>query len=115
MKSIKDIDLFLNCAFLELGLNLATLGTLYFKELIKIAHTKNIFDIKYKDLCYMLSKNLNINYKKIDSNIYTSINTININLAKKNFKHLFHVDFDYFYISPKKLIILFLNILENTE
>ena len=56
----------------------------------------------------MLSKQLNVSIRKINSNIYNSINSINIALAKKNFIDIFNMDFDYFYISPKRFTILFL-------
>jgi len=109
----RKINLFLTQSFLMIGLNNANIGTYYFKELIKLAYFKNIIDIKYKDLCLMLSKKLNISIYKIESNIYTSINSININIAKRNFKDIFSIEFDYFYVSPKKLTILFLNLLYN--
>ena len=52
----RKINLFLTQSFLMIGLNNANIGTYYFKELIKLAYFKNIIDIKYKDLCLMLSK-----------------------------------------------------------
>lgn len=111
LENNKKIEIFLNCTFAELGLNSANLGTRYFKELIKLAYDKNLYDENYKELCNILCKELNTNYRKIESNIYHSINSININLARKNFKDIFHIEFDYFYMSPKKLVILFLNLL----
>ncbi len=110
----KQIDIFLNSTLSKLGLNYANLGTRYFKEIIKLAYFNNFTDVKYKDLCSMLSKQLNVSIRKINSNIYNSINSINIALAKKNFTDIFNMDFDYFYISPKKFTILFLNLLYNT-
>lgn len=112
----KRIDTFLNCTFAKLGLNCANLGTRYFRELIKLTYYNDLYDTNYKELCNMLCKELDTNVRKIESNIYSSINSININLAKKNFKDIFHIEFDYFYISPKKLTILFLNIVnENMQ
>lgn len=111
---IVRIDKFLNCMILKLGLNYSNLGTRYLQELVKLAYCNNMFETKYKDLCSTLSQNLNVNIKKIDSNIYNSINSININLAKKNFKDVFHIEFDYFYLSPKKLTLLFLNALNSS-
>ena len=110
----KQIDIFLNSTLSKLGLNYANLGTRYFKEIIKLAYFNNFTDVKYKDLCSMLSKQLNVSIRKINSNIYNSINSINIALAKKNLADIFNLDFDYFYISPKKFTILFLNLLYNT-
>ena len=110
----KQIDIFLNSTLSKLGLNYANLGTRYFKEIIKLAYFNNFTDVKYKDLCSILSKQLNVSIRKINSNIYNSINSINIALAKKNFADIFNIDFDYFYISPKKFTILFLNLLYNT-
>lgn len=109
----KQIDIFLNSTLSKLGLNYANLGTRYFKEIIKLAYFNNFTDVKYKDLCSMLSKQLNVSIRKINSNIYNSINSINIALAKKNFIDIFNIDFDYFYISPKRFTILFLNLLYN--
>ena len=109
----KKIDMLLNCNFARLGLSCANLGTHYFKELIKLAYSNNLYDENYKNLCSMLSKKLHVNAKKIESNIYNLINSANINLTKKNFKDVFNIEFDYFYISPKKLVILFLNLLNN--
>lgn len=109
----KQIDIFLNSTLSKLGLNYANLGTRYFKEIIKLAYFNNFTDVKYKDLCSMLSKQLNVSIRKINSNIYNSINSINIALAKKNFIDIFNMDFDYFYISPKRFTILFLNLLYN--
>lgn len=109
----RKVNIFLDCTLLKLGFNHANLGTRYFKELIKLAYYNNMIDIKYKDLCIILSKELDLTLRKIDSNIYSAISSINTNLAKKNFKDIFHIEFDYFYISPKKLIILFLNVLNN--
>lgn len=111
----RKVNIFLECTLLKLGLNNANLGTRYFKELIKLAYYNDIVDLKYKDLCVMFSEQLNVNIQKIESNIYSSINSMNINLAKKNFKSIFHTDFDYYYISPKKLMILFLNLLNNSK
>lgn len=110
----KQIDIFLNSTFSKLGLNYANLGTRYFKEIIKLAYFNEFTDIKYIDLCSVLSKQLNISIRKVSSNIYNSINSINITLAKKNFKDIFNIDFDYFYISPKRFTILFLNLLYTT-
>lgn len=107
----KKIDAFLNCNFSKLGLNCASLGTYYFRELIKLSYFNNLYDTNYKELCNLLCTKLNVNVRKVESNIYNSINSVNINLAKKNFKDIFNIEFDYFYISPKKLTILFLNIL----
>ena len=109
----KQIDIFLNSTLSKLGLNYANLGTRYFKEIIKLAYFNNFTDVKYKDLCSILSKQLNVSIRKINSNIYNSINSINIALAKKNFIDIFNMDFDYFYISPKRFTILFLNLLYN--
>ena len=109
----KQIDIFLNSTLSKLGLNHANLGTRYFKEIIKLAYFNNFTDVKYKDLCFMLSKQLNVSIRKININIYNSINSINIALAKKNFIDIFNMDFDYFYISPKRFTILFLNLLYN--
>ena len=79
----KQIDIFLNFTLSKLGLNHANLGTRYFKEIIKLAYFNNFTDVKYKDLCSMLSKQLNVSIRKINSNIYNSINSIDIALAKK--------------------------------
>lgn len=111
----KKINIFLDTILSKLGLNYANIGTRYLKEAIKIAYYNNMTDIKYKELCFLLSKELNVSIKKIDSNIYSSVNSININLAKRNFKDIFNIDFDYFYISPKKLLILLLNSIYNEK
>lgn len=111
--NIRKIDNFLNITLSKLGFNLANLGTRYLREIIKLAYFNNDYDLKYKDLCDELSKKSNISFKKIDSNIYSSINSINITITKNNFKDIFNIDFDYFYISPKKLTILLLNYLSN--
>ncbi len=115
MERLKKIDLLITCIFLKLGLNLSNAGVRYLKELIKMAYISNELDIKYKELCNKLSKKLNVSIKKVDSNIYTAVNTINVGLAKKNFPSIFHTEFDYYYISPKKLLVLFLNILEREK
>lgn len=98
---VRKIDNFLNITLSKLGFNLANLGTRYLREIIKLAYFNNNYDLKYKDLCTELSKKLNVNIKKIDSNIYSSINSINVTITKKNFKDIFNIDFDYFYIAPK--------------
>ena len=108
----KKVEVFLNCNFSKLGLNCANLGTYYFRELIKLTYFNKLYDANYKELCKILCKNLNVSLRKIESNIYNSISSININLTKKNFKEIFNIEFDYFYISPKKLTVLFLNILD---
>lgn len=113
-KNINEIDLFLNNILSRLGLNHANLGTRYLRELIKIAYSYNMLDIKYKDLCNILGKKLKVNVRKIDSNIYSAVNSININIARKNFQAIFNIEFDYFYISPKKLTILLLNLVYNS-
>lgn len=109
----KEIDIFLDCTFSKLGLNYANLGIKYLKEVIKIAYFNNSNDLKYKELCDIASKSLNISITNLTSNIYNSINSINVNIAKRNFKDVFNIDFDYFYISPKKFTILLLNLLYN--
>ena len=114
LNNTKQIGMFLNCTLSKLGLNYANLGTRYLREIVKLAYFNNLNDVKYKELCIIASNNLNISTKKIDSNIYNTINAININLARKNFKDIFGIDFDYFYISPKKLTILLLTLLYNT-
>ena len=113
-KKVKKMDMFLDCTLYRLGFNCANLGTKYLKEILKLAYFNNMFDMKYKDFCIFASQSLNINQEKISSNIYHSINSININLTRKNFENIFHIEFDYFYISPKKLTILLLKLLDNT-
>lgn len=93
--------------------NCANLGCYYFRELIKLSYFNNLYEENYKNLCLMLGKKMNVDVKKIESNIYNLINSANINLTKKNFEDVFHIEFDYFYMLPKKLTVLFLNLLNS--
>ena len=107
----KKIDMFLDNVLSRLGLNYANSGTRYMKELVKIAFFTNILDIKYQDLIILLGKQEILTIEKITSNIYSAVHSINISLAKRNFKDIFHMDFDQFFLTPKHLTILLLNTL----
>lgn len=107
----KKIDMFLDNVLSRLGLNYANAGTRYIKEIVKIAFFTNVLDIKYQDLILLLSKQENLTLEKISSNIYSAVHSINLQLAQKNFKDIFHMDFDHFFLTPKHLTVLLLNTL----
>lgn len=108
----RKIDIYLDYALSKLGLNFANIGTRYFKELVKLAYfNADDLNLKYKDLCIRLGNRLNVNPKKISSNIYSSISSANIDFAKKNFQSIFYIEFDIFFLTPKHLSILLVNIL----
>jgi len=108
----REINIFLDCTLSQLGLSYANIGTRYLKELVKLAYfNRDSLDLKYKDLCVLLSKELNVKTKKISSNIYSSVSSINTNFAKKNFQNIFHIEYDIFFLTPKHLVVLLVNTL----
>ena len=101
----------------ELGFGLNKNGTKYMRDLILTAYFMN-------DYCFEVSVTAEkfINMNKIDITkknyirlIQYDIKNINYKKMKENFYSIFEIQYDFRYLTPKNLIILFINKLSRCE
>lgn len=101
---------------LQLGLSPSCKGTYYLRDIILLAIKYNDFvniDTNLRELREILAKECNNSAKSIKSNIEYTIKYINYTKAKANFKKLFGLDYDIYFITPKSIIGLILTLIQN--
>lgn len=104
-------ELFLDSSLLLLGFNYSSIGTIFYKEILKIVYKNNSEYVKLDELFKQLSKVNNIPIRNIQNNIQSSFRRMNTNITEQNFRKVFGIDYNNFFITPKNLIVLFLNTL----
>lgn len=104
-------SLYIEASLLKLGFAYSSKGTCYFRKMIETVYNKKYEDFKLNDLYVEVSKEFNVPANIIKEDIKSLFKRIDNNKSSKNFEKIFHLPFEYFYITPKNLIILFINTL----
>lgn len=104
-------ELFLDSSLLLLGFNYSSIGKIFYKEMLRIVYKNNNECIKLNKLFKQLSKQYNVTTRNIQNNIQSSFRRMNTNMAEQNFRKVFGIEYSNFFITPKNLIVLFLNTL----
>ena len=99
-----EVSYLLYAMLFELGLNPASKGTIYIKEIIEFIVLNNLYDYSYKEILNLFIKDKHYEKKNIKSNIKNSIYRIDYIKAKKGFEKYLNLRFDAFYLSPSRFI-----------
>ena len=114
-KELVSYELFVETSLDKLGFRKNTLGTRYLKDLILFAFNQNYYDIFIEKISIEFLKFKNINHiskKNFITRIDYAIKNVDYSKLKNNFYSIFHSEYDIYYLSPKNIVILFINILE---
>lgn len=108
-KDKQELLMSINYTLIRLGFNISSFGMFYFRKCLEIAILNNYNEIILKDLYYLVANEFNITESKVRININNLFSRININKCSKYFNNIFDLEFDYFYITPKNIIVLLCN------
>ena len=101
-----------------LGFNINVFGTKLLKDLILYAYYNQTYDLFFDNLVYEFFNYKVINNISLDNAThritYAILNTRST-CFKDNFSKVFNTQYDYYYETPKNLIILFLNLLNSNN
>lgn len=103
-------------SLIDLGFNVNIFGTKLLKDLILYSYFNQDYDIYFDKVVssffeYRSIKNISVN--TASHRICYAIQNINNTMFKDNFYTIFNVKYDYYLKTPKNLLILFMNALEN--
>lgn len=105
-------DLFIETSLIKLGFVYSNLGTHYYKKLICLIYSRNVNNININNLCTSLEEELkNISSYTISTSIKNAFRRIDKDKASQNFYDIFNVPYDEYFLTPKNLVILFINAL----
>lgn len=99
----------INSSLIKLGFNFSSFGMIYFRKCLELAILDGYNEIILKNLYKSVAKEFRITENKVRININNFFNRIDIDKCMKFFSIFFNIEFDYFYITPKNIIILFCN------
>lgn len=103
---------FIQSILLELGLSSTSKGTYYLRDIIVIAiQDYNLNDVNIIGLINKLAKIKNTSAHKIKSNIDYTFKYKNTLKAEKNFETIFNIKYDEYYITPKSVTNLIINLI----
>ena len=111
----KSYEQFVYKSLIDLGFRVTNVGTMYLKDLILFAYYNNYYEIYVTKLVkdFMQYKNINyISYRTIINYMDYSLKNTS-SMLSKNFIKVFSFQFNYYYISIKNLLLLFLNLLHS--
>ena len=111
----KSYEQFVYKSLIDLGFRITNVGTMYLKDLILFAYYNNYYEINVTKLVkdFMQYKNINyISYRRIINYMDYSLKNTS-SMLSKNFIKVFSFQFNYYYISIKNLLLLFLNLLHS--
>lgn len=111
----KSYEQFVYKSLIDLGFRITNVGTMYLKDLILFAYYNNYYEISVTKLVkdYIQYKSINyISYRTIINCMDYSLKNTS-SMLSKNFTKVFSFQFNYYYISIKNLLLLFLNLLHS--
>lgn len=103
---------FVFALLINLGFNPSNKGTFYLRDLILLA-ISNDTDIGLKELRKQLANKKHISQMKIKTNIDYAFRCIDSTKAKDNFKNIFYIEYNPYFITAKTLINLVINLICN--
>ena len=112
----KSFEQLVNNSLINLGFNINIFGTKLLKDLVLYSYFNQDYDIYFDKIVleffeYNSIKNISVN--TASHRICYAIQNINNKMFKDNFYMIFNVEYDYYFRTPKNLLILFINILMN--
>lgn len=113
----KSFEQFVNNSLINLGFNINIFGTKLLKDLILYTYFNQEYDIYFDKIASSFFEYHSINDISVNTashRICYAIQNINNTMLKNNFYTIFNVEYDYYFRSPKNLLILFINVL-NTK
>ena len=115
-KEISYANLVDRC-LLELGFGFNKNGTKYLRDLILSAFFMEDYKLEINSVVthFLDINSINITRKNYIRTIQYSIENIDYKKAKENFSKIFNVEYDFYYLTPRNLTILFMNKLSKTE
>lgn len=98
----------------SLGFNKANNGTRLLRKFIIYIYLKNPFEIDVKkEITEFIEDNkIAHTYSNVYKRIQYAIYNCDIDKMKSNFYIVFHVEYEYYFLSVKRMIIFILNVLE---
>ncbi len=112
----KSFEQLVNNSLINLGFNINNFGTKLLKDLILYAYFNQDYDIYFDKVVSAFFKYRSINNISVNTashRICYAIQNANYNIFKENFSTIFNIEYDYYFRSPKNLLILFINNLNN--
>ncbi len=112
----KSFEQLVNNSLINLGFNINIFGTKLLKDLVLYSYFNQDYDIYFDKIVleffeYNSIKNISVN--TASHRICYAIQNINNKMFKDNFYMIFNVEYDYYFRTPKNLLILFINILNS--
>lgn len=110
----KSFEQLVNNALINLGFNINIFGTKLLKDLILYTYFNQDYDIYFDKIVldfFSYRSITNISVNTASHRICYAIQNINNTKFKNNFYAIFNVEYDYYFKTPKNLLILFINIL----
>lgn len=112
----KSFEQLVNNSLINLGFNINIFGTKLLKDLVLYSYFNQDYDIYFDKIVldfFSYRSITNISVNTASHRICYAIQNINNKMFKDNFYMTFNVEYDYYFRSPKNLLILFINILNN--
>ena len=99
---------------LNLGFGFNKNGTKYLRDLILTAYFTQDYEFFIESTVnkFFEINKINMTKKNFIRTIQYSIENVNHNKIKNNFYSVLNVEYDYYYLTPKNLTILFIGLLE---
>jgi len=102
---------------LDLGFEFNKSGTRYLRDLILTAYFLEDYEFFINNTVekFLSINNIHITPKNFLRNIQYSIENVNYNKIKKGFYSIFNIEYNNYYLTPKNVIVLFLNLLNKID
>lgn len=110
----KSFEQLVNNSLINLGFNINIFGTKFLKDLILYTYFNQDYDIYFDKIVldfFSYRSITNISVNTASHRICYAIQNVNNTKFKNNFYTIFNVEYDYYFKTPKNLLILFINIL----
>lgn len=112
----KSFEQLVNNSLINLGFNINIFGTKLLKDLILYAYFNQDYDIYFDKIVSSFLAYRSINHVSVNTashRICYAIQNVNNTMLKENFSSIFNIGYDYYFKTPKNLLILFINNLNN--
>lgn len=99
-----------------LGFNKANNGTRLLREFIIYIYSKDLLeiDVKREINAFIKDNKMNNNFNNVYKRFQYAIYNSDCDKMKRNFYIVFHVEYDYYFLSVKNMVNFILNVLEKS-
>ena len=111
----KSFEQLVNNSLINLGFNINIFGTKLLKDLILYTYFNQDYDIYFDKIVldfFAYRSITNISVNTASHRICYAIQNINNTKFKNNFYEILNVEYDYYFKTPKNLLILFITMLD---